>query len=148
MSARLFPSLEAPFRGRLLRGAGLALACAAFLAVHYPAHAQSLPRKLPQSQSAEPTLTKRLMKQKLTRNPNAKMLVTANEMIYDYKNSKVHAVGGVQIYYDGGVLEADKVTYDRVSNKMFAEGNVRYKAKDGNVIHANTLEMTQDFREA
>ena len=88
------------------------------------------------------------MGKKTTRDQNAQMLVTANEMIYDYKNNKVHAVGGVQIYYDGGVLEADKVTYDRTTNKMFAEGNVRYKAKDGNVIHATALDMTQDFREA
>jgi LPS-assembly protein len=132
--------------GRHLRRAGLAVLCVLFAST--AAYAQTLPKQVPQSQSAEPSLTKRLMKKKGTRDPNAQMLVTANEMIYDYKNNKVHAIGGVQIYYDGGVLEADKVTYDRVSNKMFAEGNVRYKAKDGNVIHANTLEMTQDFREA
>jgi LPS-assembly protein len=132
--------------GRQLRRAGLAMLFAFFVAG--TASAQTLPKQVPQSQTAEPSLTKRLAKQKMTRDPNAKMLVTANEMIYDYKNNKVHAVGGVQIYYDGGILEADKVTYDRVSNKMHAEGNVRYKAKDGNVIHANTLDMTQDFREA
>ncbi|MBY0531266.1 MAG: LPS-assembly protein LptD [Xanthobacteraceae bacterium] len=132
--------------GRHFRRAGLAVLCVLFAST--AAYAQTLPKQVPQSQSAEPSLTKRLMKKKVTRDPNAQMLVTANEMIYDYKNNKVHAIGGVQIYYDGGVLEADKVTYDRVSNKMFAEGNVRYKAKDGNVIHANTLEMTQDFREA
>ncbi len=131
--------------GRLFRRAGFALLCAAFVAaISGNAYAQSLPR----SQTTEPSLTKRLMKKKTTRDPNAKMLVTANEMIYDTKNNRVHAVGAVQIYYDGGVLEADKVTYDRVTNKMLAEGNVRYKAKDGNIIHANTLDMTQDFREA
>lgn len=130
--------------GRLHRAGFAALCVALFASTAGAAFAQSLPR----SQSAEPSLTKRLMKKKNTRDANAQMLVTANEMIYDYKNNKVHAVGGVQIYYNGGVLEADKVTYDRVSNKMFAEGNVRYKAADGNVIYSNTLEMTQDFREA
>jgi LPS-assembly protein len=132
--------------GRHFRRAGFAVLCV--LLAGSVSYAQTLPKQVPQSQSAEPSLTKRLMKKKGTRDPNAQMLVTANEMIYDYKNNKVHAVGGVQIYYDGGVLEADKVTYDRVTNKMFAEGNVRYKAKDGNVIFANTLDMTQDFREA
>ena len=130
---------------RRVQRAAFTLACVtlgfAFASV---AFAQSLPR----SQSAEPTLTNRFMGQKAKRDPNAKMLVTANEMIYDTKNNRVHAVGGVQIYHDGAVLEADKVTYDRVTNKMFAEGNVRYRAKDGNIIHANTLEMTKDFREA
>ncbi len=132
--------------GRHLRRAGFAVLCVLFAAG--AAYAQTLPKQVPQSQSAEPSLTKRFLKKKTTRDPNAKMLVTANEMIYDTRNNRVHAVGGVQIYYDGGVLEADKVTYDRVTNKMLAEGNVRYKAKDGNVIHANTLDMTQDFREA
>lgn len=129
--------------GRHFRRAGIAVVCAFVLASFTSAaFAQSLPR----SKTAEPTFSKRLMKKKS--DPNARMLVTANEMIYDNRNNKVHAVGGVQIYYDGGVLEADKVTYDRVTNKMFAEGNVRYKAKDGNVIHAHTLDMTQDFRQA
>jgi len=131
--------------GRPFRRAGFAVLCALlFAGLNGAAYAQSLPR----SKTVEPSLTKRLMGKKSSRDQNTQMLVTANEMIYDYKNNKVHAVGGVQIYYDGGVLEADKVTYDRATNKMFAEGNVRYKAKDGNVIHANSLDMTQDFREA
>jgi LPS-assembly protein len=135
--------------GRHFRRAGFALLCALTVAgIAGSAIAQTLPKQIPQSQTTEPSLTKRFLKKKTARDPNAQMLVTANEMIYDYRNNKVHAVGGVQIYYDGGVLEADKVTYDRVTNKMLAEGNVRYKAKDGNVIHANTLDMTQDFREA
>jgi LPS-assembly protein len=132
--------------GRHFRRAGFALLCV--LLMGGAAYAQTLPKEVPQSRSTEPSLTSRFMKKKSAKDPNAQMLVTANEMIYDYRNNKVHAVGGAQIYYDGGVLEADKVTYDRVTNKMFAEGNVRYKAKDGNVLHANTLEMTQDFRDA
>jgi LPS-assembly protein len=144
----MFAHLAARFAamlGRRLRRPVLAAACLMLGAIFAgDAFAQSLPR----SQSAEPSLSDRFLKKKTTRDPNAKMLVTANEMIYDTKNNRVHAVGGVQIYYDGGILEADKVTYDRVSNKMLAEGDVRYKAKDGNIIHANTLEMTQDFREA
>ncbi len=145
MRAQFIATSGAHALGRHFRRAGFAALCAGLIAGYAgDAFAQSLPR----SQSAEPSLTKRFLKKKTTRDANAQMLVTANEMIYDYRNNKVHAVGGVQIYYDGGVLEADKVTYDRVSNKMFAEGNVRYKAKDGNVIHANSLEMTQDFREA
>lgn len=134
--------------GKVLRLAVFAAGCLLLAAAATQSRAQSLAQTLPQSQTAEPSLSKRFMQKKTTRDPNAKMLVTANEMIYDTKNNKVHAVGNAQIYYDGGILEADKVTYDRVTNKMFAEGNVRYKAKDGNIIHANTLEMSQDFKEA
>ncbi|HRF07420.1 MAG TPA: LPS-assembly protein LptD [Xanthobacteraceae bacterium] len=137
-------TLNEKLAGRVQRAAVTLVCVTLGFAFASAAFAQSLPR----SQSAEPSLTSRFMGQKAKRDPNAKMLVTANEMIYDTKNNRVHAVGGVQIYHDGAVLEADKVTYDRVTNKMFAEGSVRYRAKDGNVIHANALEMTQDFREA
>jgi LPS-assembly protein len=131
--------------GRLVRRAVLAFVCTVlFSALATGGFAQSLPR----SKTTEPSLTSQLMKKKARRDPNAKMLVTANEMVYDNKENKVHAVGNAQVYYDGGVLEADRISYDRTTNKMFAEGNVRYRAKDGNVIHAQVLEMSQDFREA
>ncbi len=49
------------------------------------------------------------------------MLVTANEMIYDTKNNRVHAVGGVQIYYDGGILEAESLALiERYDPRMLA----------------------------
>ncbi len=142
---RWIATFSANQHGRRSRRAVIASAC---MLVGVAFAGTALAQSLPRSQSADPTLSSRFLNNKTKRDPNAKMLVTANEMIYDYKNNKVHAVGGVQIYYEGSVLEADKVTYDRVSNKMFAEGSVRYRAKDGNVIHANALEMTQDFREA
>ena len=45
---------------------------------------------------------------------DGQMLVQATEVNYDYNNSRVAAVGSVQIYYNGATLEADKVIY--VSN--------------------------------
>jgi LPS-assembly protein len=74
------------------------------------------------------------------------MLVTADELQYDYQNDRVAAVGHVQIYNDGAVLEAERITYDRKANTMFAEGNVRMKTKSGDVIYAERLELTQDFK--
>ena len=122
---------------------GLAIACALLAAIFAAdAFAQSLPR----SRTTDPTLSTKLDNRK-KRNPNARMLVTANEMIYDNRSNKVHAVGQVQIYYDGNTLEADRVSYDRNSNRVFAEGNVRYKTTDGNIVHSQSLELTQDFKE-
>jgi len=80
-------------------------------------------------------------------NPNARMLLQADEMAYDYQRGLVSAVGNVQIYYDGGVLEARKVTYDRKANRVLAEGNVRYFTRDGRTIHAELLEITDDLRD-
>ncbi len=80
-------------------------------------------------------------------NPNARMLLQADEMAYDYQKGLVSAVGNVQIYYDGGVLEARRVTYDRKANRVHAEGDVRYRTRDGRMIHAEMLEITDDLRD-
>lgn len=77
--------------------------------------------------------------------PNAKMLVTADELVYDYRRDEVAAVGNVQIYYDGAVLQANRVVYDRKNNRLRAEGNVRLKDRDGKLITADNLDLAQDF---
>lgn len=79
--------------------------------------------------------------------PNAKMLVNADEIVYDYQKEQVSAVGHVQIYYDGAVLEADRVTHDRKTDRLHAHGNVRYKTKDGNVVYGEQLELDSQFRD-
>ena len=74
------------------------------------------------------------------------MLVEADQMIYDYDNERVSALGHVQIYYGVYALEADKVTYDQKSARLLAEGNVRITEPDGNIITANLVDITDDFR--
>jgi len=44
---------------------------------------------------------------------DGQMLVQATEVDYDYNNSRVSAVGNVQMFYNGTSVEADKVIYDR-----------------------------------
>lgn len=80
-------------------------------------------------------------------NPDAKMLVQANELVYDRDKDELSAVGKVQIYYDGSVLEADRVTHFRRTNRLEAIGNVRYQTKDGNVIHTDHINLDADFRD-
>ncbi|MBS7536384.1 LPS-assembly protein LptD [Ancylobacter sonchi] len=77
--------------------------------------------------------------------PNAKMLVTADELVYDYNRNEVIADGNVQIYYDGAVLEAKRVVYDRANNRLKADGGVRLKDKDGKVIAAESLNLSENF---
>ena len=79
--------------------------------------------------------------------PNQKMLVTADQMEYDYQRDTVAAVGNVQIYYDGSTLEAQRVVLDRKANLLKAEGSVRLKDKDGKVVTAESLQLTQDFKQ-
>ncbi len=81
-------------------------------------------------------------------NPDQKrMIVQAREINYDYNNHRVAAVGGVQIYYGGSTLEADKVVYDQGTKRLHAEGNVRLTEGDGNVTHATVMDLSDDYRD-
>src|SRR5215475_12241339 len=85
--------------------------------------------------------------QRSRNDPNAQMLVTADEVQYDYTNERVSAVGRVQIHYAGSTLEADKVIYDQKAKRLHAEGNVRLTDADGKILYANMLELSDDFRD-
>jgi len=78
---------------------------------------------------------------------NGQMLVQAAEVNYDYNNSRVAAVGSVQIYYNGSTLEADKVIYDQKTKRLHAEGNVRLTDPDGKITYANLLDLSDDYRD-
>ena len=75
------------------------------------------------------------------------MLVQAREIDYDYTNHRVAAVGGVQIYYGGSTLEADKVVYDQNGKRLRAEGNVRLTEADGKVTYGETMDLADDYRD-
>lgn len=81
------------------------------------------------------------------RGEDGQMLVQAGEMNYDNVNSLVSAVGGVQIYYNGTQLEADRVTYNQKTKRLSADGNVRLTDKDGQITYANHLELNDDYRD-
>ena len=75
-----------------------------------------------------------------------RLLVQAKELIYDNKNDTVSANGNAQIYYQGRVLEADRVIYDQKGRRVYAEGRVRLTESDGTISHADRMELTDDFR--
>jgi LPS-assembly protein len=51
---------------------------------------------------------------------DGQMLVQAVEVDYDYNNSRVSAVGNVQMFYNGTSVEADKVIYDQKTKRLHA----------------------------
>jgi LPS-assembly protein len=82
------------------------------------------------------------------RGPNdGQMLVQAVEVDYDYNNSRVSAVGNVQMFYNGTSVEADKVIYDQKTKRLHAEGNVRMTDADGKITYANSLDLSDDYRD-
>ena len=75
------------------------------------------------------------------------MLVQATEIHYDYANERVSAVGNVQIYYNGSVLEANKVIYSQKTKRLRAEGNARLTEASGQVTYGEIMELSDDYRD-
>ena len=78
---------------------------------------------------------------------DGQMLVQANEVDYDYNNSRVSAVGNVQLFYNGTSVEADKVIYDQKTKRLHAEGNIRMTDADGKITYANIMDLSDDYRD-
>ncbi|MCB1495899.1 MAG: LPS-assembly protein LptD [Bauldia sp.] len=78
---------------------------------------------------------------------DAQMLVESDELVYDYDNHTVSAVGNVKIYYVGYTLEAEKVIYIEVTAKLIASGGVKMTDPSGVVVYAEVIDITDDFRD-
>lgn len=78
---------------------------------------------------------------------NGQMLVQAVEVDYDYNNSRVSAVGNVQMFYNGTSVEADKVIYDQKTKRLHAEGNIRMTDAEGKITYANIMDLSDDYRD-
>ena len=74
------------------------------------------------------------------------MVVEARELVQNEKNDTVTALGNVQIYYKGKILEADKVIYDRKTSRVFAEGKARLTEPNGQITRAERFELTDDLQ--
>jgi LPS-assembly protein len=78
---------------------------------------------------------------------DGQMLVQAVEVDYDYNNSRVSAVGNVQMFYNGTSVEADRVIYDQKTKRLHAEGNIRMTDADGKITYANIMDLSDDYRD-
>ncbi len=77
-------------------------------------------------------------------NPD-KLIVEADELVYDRDHNTVSAVGGVQLYYKNRVLQADRVVYNRATKRVYAEGHAKLTDERGNVTYASRFDLTDDF---
>lgn len=138
---------------RPFRALSLAFAAGGMLVVAgadiRPAGAQSTPAwvGVPPRPPASSAASSRLMGSRNAADPSAQMLVRANEVHYDNANERVHAVGNVQIHYQGSVLEAQRVTYDQRNKRLSAEGMVRLTEADGKIVTADRLDLDESFRD-
>ena len=115
---------------------GLAAACALGLAAATPAAAQSFTYNPQPPRVVPPRVAN-----------DGQMLVQATEVDYDYNNSRVSAVGNVQMFYNGTSVEADKVIYDQKTKRLHAEGNIRMTDAEGKITYANIMDLSDDYRD-
>jgi LPS-assembly protein len=120
-------------RRRLAAGGRLfaALAAGALLAVAAPAAAQSYNAA---TGRIDPI-------------PGEKMLLEADQLLYDFDGETVTAVGNVTIYYGLYTLDAERVIYQQKSGRLVASGGVRMLEPNGNIVTAETIDITDDFRD-
>lgn len=93
-----------------------------------------------------------LMAQKVQSSPKEssekkdRLLVEAKEIIYNNDKNVVSASGDVELNYQGRTLQADRVSYDRNTRRVYAEGNARITETDGTVFTGSRFELTDDFK--
>ncbi len=81
----------------------------------------------------------------ITTDPNAQLLLQADDLIYDNDSGTVAASGDVRIEFDGNRLVADRVTYVEATGRLIAQGNVELLQPDGTRTLADELDITDDF---
>ena len=90
-----------------------------------PAHAQSLPGQ----------------------KPEAPVLLNANYLTYDDRAFTITAEGDVQLAQGGQTVRADKITFNRATGVVTAEGSVRIWQNTGEMMTATYAELSQDLRQ-
>ena len=94
-----------------------------------------------------PPAAAQTLNERAKRDPNAKMLVEANELVQNQNDNTVTASGNVRIYYDGRTLEADRVVYDKTTKRLVAVGHAKLTERDGTILHGEKFDLTDDFRD-
>jgi LPS-assembly protein len=77
--------------------------------------------------------------------PGAQMLVESDQLVYDYDNHTVSAVGNVRIYYNGYTLQAEKVTYIKPTRRLIATGRVKLTDPTGASTYSDEIDITDNF---
>ena len=76
-----------------------------------------------------------------------KLLLQAKELLYNRDKNSVSAQGEVRMYYQGRTLQADTVTYDRATNRVYASGNAKLTETDGTISYGDKFELSDDFKD-
>ncbi len=76
---------------------------------------------------------------------DAKMLLSANELVYNQDAERVIVRGAVQINYGGYQMVAQQVEYSRKTGRIIATGEIELIEPGGNKVYADQMDVTDDF---
>ena len=72
---------------------------------------------------------------------------SADQLSYDSNADIVTASGAVQMTREGNELRADRVSWNRISGEVRADGNVRVTNPQGDVAYGDTFTLTDTLRD-
>lgn len=75
-----------------------------------------------------------------------KVLLRADQIVYDSDSSVVSAKGNVEIDYDDRILLANEITYDQNADTVSAGGHVSVLSPNGDVAFADRVTLTEGLR--
>ena len=76
---------------------------------------------------------------------DAKMLLSANELVYNKDTDRVIVRGAVQINYGGYQMVAQQVEYSQKTGRIIATGEIELIEPGGNKIYADRMDVTDNF---
>ncbi|MCA1366380.1 LPS-assembly protein LptD [Bradyrhizobium sp. BRP14] len=76
---------------------------------------------------------------------DAKLLLTANELVYNRDAEIVTVRGNVQIEYGRYKMVARQVDYNQKTGRILATGDIQLVEPGGNVVYADRMDVTDDF---
>lgn len=76
---------------------------------------------------------------------DAKMLLSANELVYNKDAERVIVRGAVQINYGGYQMVAQQVEYSQKTGRIIATGEIELIEPGGNKIYADKMDVTDNF---
>jgi lipopolysaccharide assembly outer membrane protein LptD (OstA) len=108
---------------------------------------EELSRKLAQDPSEPAAKSDRVRPELKTPPPGAPVDVIASRITYDADADIAVASGNVVITYGNYVLEARRVVYDRRSDRLAADGEIRLIEPGGNILEADVAELWNRMRD-
>lgn len=96
---------------------------------------------------ADAQVLSRLTTNQSRTDPGSRMLLSADELVFDRNAGTIIAQGNVQIEYDGNRVVARHVIYNQKTKRVIAEGNVEIVDAKGVKLYAEQIDLTDDLGE-